>query len=83
MCEMCELALARGEDAPAFHTLPVHPDYLRKPEPKFEATEVVTEKEGPADTTAQRRGLPSSSVPKQEKGTGLSAPSPACGRGLG
>jgi hypothetical protein len=40
MCEMCELALARGEEAPAYHTLPVHPDYLRKPEPKFAATEV-------------------------------------------
>ena len=58
MCEMCELALARGEEAPAFHTLPVHPDYLRKPEPKFAATEVAVE-EAPANTTEAHHGLPS------------------------
>ena len=60
MCEMCELALARGEDAPAFHTLPVHPDYLRKPEPKFEATEVAIAAGDQEDSIEKHQGLPSS-----------------------
>ncbi len=39
VCGMCELALARGEEAPAFRALPVHPDYLRKTEPRATITE--------------------------------------------
>jgi hypothetical protein len=77
---MCELALARGEDAPAFHTLPVHPDYLRKPEPKFAATEVAAEEEGPAKTTEPHHGLPSSGATRHPPETLSVSLSPASGR---